>query len=143
MALTPTAITTSLEDALMKMTTMVVLGSKASILERWILVLGLAIIMLGVFLLTLRFALFSLILIIIGVALSIYWLFGVIRSGERQRQFPEDDLIFSKPRTVGKMNCACSICKQAESKTCIEIRCACCVLMRNKQIISHFNKLHQ
>jgi hypothetical protein len=41
------------------------------------------------------------------------------------------------------MNCACSICKHAESKTCIEIRCACCVLMRNKQIIGHFNKLHQ
>ncbi len=119
------------------------MNSKASILERWILVLGLAIIMLGVFFIDSAFRLFSLILIIIGVALSIYWLFGVIRSGERQRQFPEDDLIFLKPRTVGKMNCACSICKHAESKTCIEIRCACCILMRNKQIIGHFNKLPQ
>jgi len=76
-------------------------------------------------------------------ALSIYWLFGVIRSGERQRQFSEDDLIFSKTRTVAKMNCTCSICKHTESKTCIGVRCACCVLMRNKQIIGHFNKLHQ
>lgn len=119
------------------------MNSKASIQERWILVLGLTIIMLGVFLLALRFALFSLILIIIGVAVSIYWLFGVIRSGERQRQFSEDDLIFSKTRTVAKMNCTCSICKHTESKTCIGVRCACCVLMRNKQIIGHFNKLHQ
>jgi len=119
------------------------MNSEASIQERWILVLGLTIIMLGVFLLTLRFALFSLILIIIGVALSIYWLFGVIRSGERQRQFSEDDLIFSTTRTVAKMNCTCSICKHTESKTCIGVRCACCVLMRNKQIIGHFNKLHQ
>lgn len=119
------------------------MSSKAAIPERWILVLGLAILMLGVFLLTLRFALFSLMLIIIGVALSTYWLFGVVRSGERDRQFSEDDLIFSKPSTEAKTNCTCSICKHIESKTCIKIRCACCVLMRNKQIIGHFNKLHQ
>jgi hypothetical protein len=119
------------------------MNSKASIPGCWILVLGLAIIMLGVILLTLRFALFNLTLIIIGVALSIYWLFGVIRSGERQRQFSEEDLIFSKTRTVPKMNCTCSICKHTESKPCIEVRCACCVLTRNKQIIGHFNKPHQ
>jgi hypothetical protein len=41
------------------------------------------------------------------------------------------------------MNCTCSICKHTESKTCIGVRYACCVLMRNKQIIGHFNKLHQ
>jgi hypothetical protein len=102
--LTPTAITISLEDALIKITAMVVSGmnSKALIPECWILVLGVAILLSGVFLLTLRFALFSLMLLIIGVALSTYWLFGVITSGERDRQFPEDDLIFSKPRTEAK-----------------------------------------
>jgi len=60
------------------------MNSNASIQERWILVLGLTIIMLGVFLLTLRFALFSLILIIIGVAVSIYWLFGVITQNPKR-----------------------------------------------------------
>lgn len=143
--MTPTAITISLEDALIKITVMVVSGmnSKALIPECWILVLGLAILLSGVFLLTLRFALFSLMLIIIEVALSTYWLFGAVRSGERDRQFLEDDLIFSKPRTEAKTNCTCSICKHIESKTCIEKKYACCVLMRNKQIIGHFNKRHQ
>ena len=70
------------------------MNSKALIPERWILVLGLAILLSGVFLLTLRFALFNLMLIIIGVALSTYWLFGVVRLGERDRQFLDDDLIF-------------------------------------------------
>jgi hypothetical protein len=82
--LTPTAITISLEDALIKITVMVVsdMNSKALIPECWILVLGLAILLSGVFLLTLRFALFSLMLIIIEVALSTYWLFGAVRSGD-------------------------------------------------------------
>jgi hypothetical protein len=70
------------------------MNSKALIPKRWILVLGLAILLSGVILLTLRFAIFSLTLIIIGVALSSYWLFGVVRLGERDRQFLEDDLIF-------------------------------------------------
>lgn len=119
------------------------MNSKALIPGCWILVPGLAILLSGVFLLTLRFALFSLMLIIIEVTLSTYWLFGAVRSGERDRQFLEDDLIFSKPRTEAKTNCTCSIYKHIESKTYIEKKYACCVLMRNKQIIDHFKKRHQ
>jgi hypothetical protein len=145
MTLIPTAITILLEDALIKITAMVVSGHEFESVNPRALdsCPGISYTQLGVFLLTLRFALFSLMLLIIGVALSTYWLFGVVRSGERDRQFHEDDLIFSKPRTEAKTNCTCSICKHIESKTCIEIRCVYCVLMRDKQIIGHFNRLHQ
>jgi hypothetical protein len=115
------------------------MSSDASTQQRWILVLTIVLFLLGAMVLTLRSALFGLALIIIGVALLTYWLYGVVRSRER-RLLPEDDTISSRSGTDVRTSCSCSVCKHTESKTCKRIRCVCCVLMRNNQIIAHFNE---
>ena len=61
------------------------MNSNASNPERWILVLAIAILVLGAILLTLRSAIFSLILIIVGIVLFTYWMYGVVRTRERGR----------------------------------------------------------
>ena len=119
------------------------MNSYASNPERGILVLAIAILVLGAILLTLRSAIFSLILIIVGIVLFTYWLYCVVRTRERGRHSPEEGTISLHPRREVRTGCTCSICKHSESKMCIGIRCACCVLMRNKQIIGHFNKAHR
>lgn len=108
--------------------------------ERWVLVVSIALVLLGVTLLTLRSVLFSLVLIIAGIAIFTYWLYGVARSREVDRHLPDDRTISSKPEVGAETFCTCPICKHTDSKTCIGIRCACCVLMRNKQIVGHFNR---
>jgi hypothetical protein len=104
----------------------------------WVLVLGISMIILGAILLTLRSVFFSLILIIIGISLFAYWL-GV---GTRSRGQSHDTLAYirSSVNEDGKeVVCTCSICKHKKSGVCLELNCACCILMRNKQIIGHFN----
>ena len=61
------------------------MNSNASNPERWILVIAIAILVFGAILLTLRSATFSLILIIVGIVLFTYWMYGVVRSRERGR----------------------------------------------------------
>jgi uncharacterized protein (DUF58 family) len=107
---------------------------------RWVLIISIALVLLGITLLTLRSVLFSLVLIIAGIAFFTYWLYGVVRSREVERHLPDDRTISSKPEAGAETLCTCSICKHIESKTCIGIKCACCVLMRNKQIVGHFNR---
>jgi membrane protein implicated in regulation of membrane protease activity len=119
------------------------MNSNASNPERWILVIAIAILVLGAILLTLRSVTFSLILIIVGIVLFTYWMYGVVRSRERGRHSIEQGTISLHSRREVGTGCTCSVCKHSESKICIGIRCACCVLMRNKQIIGHFNKAHR
>ena len=61
------------------------MNSNASNPERGILVLAIVILVLGAILLTLRSAIFSLILITVGIVLFTYWLFGVVRTPDRKR----------------------------------------------------------
>jgi hypothetical protein len=119
------------------------MSSDASTQQRWILVLSIALFLLGATVLTLRSSLLSLALTIAGVALFTYWLYGVVRSRELNRYLSEGDTISSKLGTEVRTSCSCSVCKHTESKACKRIRCVCCVLVRNKQIIGHFNKPSQ
>lgn len=112
--------------------------------ERWILILAIIILGFGVILLTLRSIIFSLMLITIGVSLFAYWLYVGVRSKEEQNSPLRDynrDFSFA---TLGEKEkeehvCTCPICKHTESKSCMQRRCPCCILTRNKQIIGHFN----
>jgi hypothetical protein len=109
-----------------------------SIPERWILLCAIALLAFGVLLLALRSVVFSLILITIGLSLFVYWLYVGVRTREQAR------LETNYSRTslaVGKQDslCRCSICKHTESSSCLELRCPCCTLTRNKQIIGHFD----
>jgi hypothetical protein len=115
--------------------------------DRWILVLGIAILIFGVILLTLRSVLFSLILITIGISLFTYWLYVSTRSREQSRNriayisSSSANDVENTATTRGKQEtvCNCSICRHKESRLCLEMRCPCCILMRNKQIIGHFD----
>jgi len=110
--------------------------------ERWILVVATTILALGIILLTLRSVIFSLILIIIGVSLFAYWLYVGVRSKEEHRLFSDYNTISSSTNSGGKEgenNYTCPICKHHESNACMQVRCPCCILTRNRQIIGHFN----
>lgn len=110
--------------------------------ERWILVVATTIIALGIILLTLRSVIFSLILIIIGVSLFAYWLYVGLRSKEEHRLFSDYNTSSSSTNSGGKEGehiCTCPICKHHESNACMQVRCPCCILTRNRQIIGHFN----
>jgi hypothetical protein len=94
------------------------------------------------FLLTLRSVIFSLILIIIGVSLFAYWLYVGVRSKEEHRLFSDYNTSSSSTNSGGKEGehiCTCPICKHHESNACMQVRCPCCILTRNRQIIGHFN----
>jgi hypothetical protein len=114
--------------------------------ERWILVLAIAILAFGVILLTLRSVVFSLMLVTIGISLFAYWLYLGVRSREQARSLPNyvSNSTFRKLEgSERKLVCTCSICKHSESKSCMQKRCPCCILTRNKEIVGHFsNPLH-
>jgi hypothetical protein len=115
--------------------------------ERWILVLAITILAFGIILLTLRSVVFSLILVTIGVSLFAYWLYVGVRSKEQSHSLTvHGSSRISSPTKLGEQEgeivCSCPICKHTESRECLESRCPCCVLMRNKQIIGHFNPHH-
>lgn len=110
--------------------------------ERWILVLAITILAFGVILLTLRSVIFSLILLTIGISLFAYWLYLGARSREQDQSLPGyvSSSAFTKRGARGtELVCTCSVCKHSESRSCMERKCPCCILTRNKQIIGHFN----
>jgi hypothetical protein len=109
--------------------------------ERWILVLAMAVLASGVVLLALRSVIFSLIFITIGISLFAYWLYVGVRLKEQLRRLNDPDHAPSTKFRVkeGEHVCTCPICKHEDSKACMQARCPCCILTRNKQIIGHFN----
>jgi hypothetical protein len=114
--------------------------------ERWILVLAMTILAFGVIMLTLRSVIFSLILITTGVSLFAYWLYIGVRLKEQNR--PLNDFSGNSSNAKSRVKeaehvCSCPICKHTESKACMELRCPCCILTRNKQIIGHFGNPFQ
>jgi hypothetical protein len=116
--------------------------------ERWVLVLAITILAFGVTLLALRSVIFSLILITIGISLFAWWLYVGVRLKEGQDPLRADYTradytrgSFTMPGAKEKENvCTCPVCKHTESKPCMERKCPCCILTRNKRIIGHFNK---
>ena len=110
--------------------------------ERWILALAIAILAFGVILLTLRSVVFSLILVTIGISLFAYWLYLGVRSREQARSLPgyvSNSTFRKSAASERELVCTCSICKHSESKSCMQKRCPCCILTRNKEIIGHFS----
>ena len=110
--------------------------------KRWIVGLAITTLAFGVILLTLRSVVFSLILVTIGISLFAYWLYLGVRSREQARLLPgyvSKSILTKSGATEGELACTCSICKHSESKSCMQKRCPCCVLTRNKEIIGHFS----
>jgi hypothetical protein len=96
----------------------------------WILIYGLVIIAFGIFLLIIGSGIrVSLIFIVIGLSLIALWLYLDIRKEKRQ-----------KKRGVYvniTQACICLICDHKETKTCLQQKCACCLIMKGNDIIGH------
>ncbi len=110
--------------------------------ERWILVLAMIILGSGVVLLALRSVIFSLILLTIGISLFAYWLYTGVKAKEQKRLFTDNGINSSTIQLRMDRHdevCTCPICNHTQSDTCLKTRCPCCLLIRNKQIIGHFN----
>jgi hypothetical protein len=104
--------------------------------ERWILFLGIGILMVGVVLLALRSVLFSLILIVAGVSVFTYWLYANASANARPSNRMANIITDTEKQDE---DCLCSICGHRVSGTCFQNRCACCLLMKDDKVIGHSN----
>ncbi|MGB7678324.1 MAG: hypothetical protein WBL49_05895, partial [Nitrososphaeraceae archaeon] len=93
------------------------------------LIYGIGIIIFSVFLFSLRAGIrIFLIFMVIGLALTMLWLYLYLRSKQQNRT----DII-------AKQACICPICKHEETGHCIQQKCACCIVMKGENVIGHSN----
>src|SRR5918995_5211512 len=105
----------------------------------WVFVIGITMILLGVILFSLRAALISLPIIIIGISLFTAWLYLSSRLRE-SKNLPQNSGLPSR-QAQAELNekCICTICKHKVSNTCLDENCACCILMQDDSVIGHSN----
>jgi hypothetical protein len=95
----------------------------------WILIYCLVIITFGIFLLTIGSGIrVSLIFIVIGLSLIAIWLYLDIRKEKRQKRG-----VYVNTTQA----CICLICDHKAIKTCLQQKCACCLIMKGDDIIGH------
>ena len=92
----------------------------------WPLIGGIAVIGFSVLLLALRAIVPSLIIMLAGIFLIIYWMY--IARAKNQ-----------KNRSKYDRKCICAICKHSESSVCIKQKCICCSIAKGDKIIGHTN----
>ena len=94
---------------------------------RWISILGIGTIIFGIALLVLRIPVRTIIVFfIIGVPVIALWLYVEARAKQQSRI----DVITAQP-------CICSICKHEEAKSCLQQKCACCIIMKKDIVVGH------
>ena len=92
----------------------------------WPLIGGIVVIGFSVLLLALRAIVPSLIIMLAGIFLIIYWMF--ITRAKNQKNGSKYD-----------RKCICAICKHSESSVCIKQKCICCSIAKGDKIIGHTN----
>ena len=92
----------------------------------WPLIGGIAVIGFSILLLALRAIVPSLIIMLAGIFLIIYWMF--ITRAKNQKNGSKYD-----------RKCICAICKHSESSVCIKQKCICCSIAKGDKIIGHTN----
>ncbi|HZA63658.1 MAG TPA: hypothetical protein VE573_12355 [Nitrososphaeraceae archaeon] len=104
-------------------------NSRPSAPPLWLLIYGVGIIIFSVLLFSLRAGIrIFLIFMVIGVALSIFWLYLYLRMKQQ-----------SRTAVIAKQPCICPICNHEETGSCIQQKCACCVVMKGETVIGHNN----
>ena len=95
----------------------------------WILIYGLVIMAFGIFLLIIGSGIrIFLISIVIGLSLIAIWLYLDIRKEKNQKK---------RVYVNTTQACICLICDHKETKTCLQQKCACCLIMKGDDIIGH------
>lgn len=87
---------------------------------------GIAVIGFSVLLLVLRAIIPSLIIMLTGISLIIYWMY--ITRAKNQKNGSKYD-----------KKCICAICKHTESSVCIKQKCVCCSIAKGDKIVGHTN----
>ena len=105
----------------------------------WVFAIGIAMILLGVILFSLRAALISLVIIFIGVSLFTAWLYLRTRMRESINSHYSGGLPGRQVQSELEEKCICAICKHRASNTCLDANCACCVLMKDDNVVGHSN----
>ena len=94
----------------------------------WILIYGLVIIALGIFLLIIGSGIrVSLIFIVIGLSFIALWLYLDIRKENQKKEVYINTI----------QAYICPICKHKVTKSCLQQKCACCLIMNGDVIIGH------
>lgn len=101
------------------------LGAKNSTVI-WPLIGGIAVIGFSILLLTLRAIIPSLIIMLAGISLIVYWLY--ITNTKNQGFKSKID-----------KRCLCAICEHTESSLCIQQKCICCSIAKGDKIVGHTN----
>ena len=92
----------------------------------WPLIGGIGVIGFSILLLALRAIIPSLIIMLAGIFLIIYWMY--ITRAKNQKNGSKYD-----------RKCICAICKHSESGVCIKQKCICCSIAKGDKIIGHTN----
>jgi len=92
----------------------------------WPFIGGIATIAFSILLLTLRTIIPSLIIMLVGIFLFVYWIY--ITKTKSQT-------------TKSKMDrrCLCAICEHTESSQCIQLECICCSVAKGDKVVGHTN----
>lgn len=92
----------------------------------WPLIGGIAIIAFSILLLTLRAIVPSLIIMLAGILLIVYWIYITKTKNQGIRSKTDK-------------RCLCAICEHTESSLCIQQKCMCCSIAKGDKIIGHTN----
>ena len=95
-----------------------------SLTNRWILTLGLATLCFGISLFVFRIPIRTIgIFFALGIPLILLWLYASDRSKQQQQQLQQ--------------SCTCPVCKHEQAGVCLNQKCACCIIMRDNNVVGH------
>jgi hypothetical protein len=91
----------------------------------WPLIYGLGIVAFSFFLLVLRAGIISfLAFMTAGIAMIVFWTYFST---------------LTKQNSIAKQPCKCAICSHKKANFCLEKKCACCIVVKERSIVGHTN----
>ncbi|MFL6413145.1 MAG: hypothetical protein ACJ71K_18125 [Nitrososphaeraceae archaeon] len=116
-----------------------------SLTNRWILTLGLATLCFGISLFVLRIPIRTIgIFFALGIPLILLWLYVGDKSKQQQLQRQKKGETTGDPSSNNNQlvqhqqkSCMCPICKHEQAEICLNQKCACCIIMRDNNVVGH------
>ena len=116
-----------------------------SLTNRWILTLGLATLCFGISLFVLRIPIRTIgIFFALGIPLILLWLYVGDKSKQQQLQRQKKVETTGDPSSNNNQlvqhqqkSCMCPICKHEQAEICLNQKCACCIIMRDNNVVGH------
>lgn len=102
------------------------INAKNSTTVWWPFIGGIAVIAFSILLLELRAIIPSLIIMLTGISLFIYWIY-ITKTKSQGLESNRDK------------RCLCTICDHTESNLCIQQKCICCSITKGDKVVGHTN----